>query len=130
MKKCLVLILLYTAGCISSHAERVKLISSAYEAIIFDDGINFEEAKTIAQRELIKQNVANIYDLSSPRELRDVSDLPNYEKYWFIAFQEKRAANIEFIFVVLVNKSNGKVKLADDFKEDKRWILEAALLDG
>ena len=130
MKKYLVLMILFAVGCMSTHAENIKLVSSQYEAVIFDDGISLEEAKIIAQRELIKQNLVKIYDLSNPKLLRNVSDLPNYEKYWFISFKEKKVATIEFIFIVLINKSNGKIKFANDFKEDKRWILEAALLGG
>ena len=130
MKRYFILLLLFTVGCVSTHAENVKLISSKYETVIFEDGINLEEAKVIAQRALIKKNVVQMYDLLNPTELKNVSDLPNYEKYWFISFEEKRTANIQYVFVVLINKNNGKVKFADDFTEDRRWILEAALLGG
>ena len=98
--------------------------------IIFNDGINAEEAKIIGQREMIKQNLVKFYNISDPKIVTNVTDLPHYEKYWFVSFKEKKIANIEFIFMAIINRDTGRVKFSDDFKEGKRWILEAALLGG
>jgi len=123
-------VLLLMTGCASSTTKSIKLVISTYDSVVFSDGISEEEAKIIAQRALIKQNLVKIYDLTDPKIVKDVSDLPNYDKYWFVSFREKKYSSIEFIFMALINKDNGKLKFADDYKESKRWILEAALLGG
>jgi len=127
-KKYLILIPLLISGCASSLAEDINLISSSYEAIVFDDGISLEESKVIAQNALIRQNSAEIYNLSRPQVVKDVSGLPNHQNYWFISFEEKKASRIPFIFTVIIDKQTGRVKFADDYAHGARWILEAALL--
>jgi len=122
--------LVFAIGCASTATKSIEIVSKNYDAITFNDGIDTQEAKVIGQRELIKQNLVKFYDIENPKIVTDVADLPNNEKYWFVSFQEKKKANIEFIFMAIVNRNTGKVKFSDDFKEDKRWILEAALLGG
>ena len=130
MKKYLSVMLLFAAGCASSSAVSIQAVAQSYETIIFNDGINVEEAKIIGQRELIKQNLVKFYDISDPKIVTNVTDLPHHEKYWFVSFKEKKVANIVYIFMAIINRDTGRVKFSDDFKEGKRWILEAALLGG
>ena len=130
MKKYVSLMLVLMIGCASASAKNIELVSKNYDAVIFDDGIDAQEAKVIGQRELIKQNLVKFYDILNPKVVTDVADLPNNEKYWFISFKEIKIANIEFIFMAIIDRNTGKVKFSDDFKEDKRWILEAVLLGG
>ena len=130
MNKYLSVILLFSAGCASSTTASIQAVAQSYETIIYNDGINAEEAKIIGQRELIKQNLVKFYNISDPKIVTNVTDLPHHEKYWFVSFKEKKIANIEFIFMAIINRDTGRVKFSDDFKEGKRWILEAALLGG
>ena len=117
-------------GCASTVAQNIETVSKNYDAVTFNDGIDAEEAKVIGQRELIKRNLVKFYDIENPKIVTDVADLPNNEKYWFVSFKEKKASSIEFIFMAIINRNTGKVKFSDDFKEGKRWILEAVLLGG
>jgi len=130
MKKYIGLMLLFLVGCTSTSAKNIAMVSSSYEKVIFNDGINAEEAKVIGQRELIKQNLVKFYDILDPRIVTDVTDLPHHEKYWFISFKETKMSSIEFIFMAIIHKDTGRVRFSDDYKEEKRWILEAALLGG
>ncbi|MBN1869553.1 MAG: hypothetical protein JW847_03135 [Candidatus Omnitrophica bacterium] len=127
-RKYLSLVLVFIIGCTTSLAENVKSISKRYEEVVAEDGISQEEAKTIAQKQLIKENVVDLYELSKPQILDDIADLPNHQDYWFIFFKEKRPSSIPFIFMVLIHQETGKIKFADDYNEEKKWILEAALL--
>lgn len=128
IQKHLILILLFTIGCASTIAEDIKTITDNYETVDFDDGIDLEESKIVAQKQLIKNNVVDIYELTEPQITEDVEDLPNSENFWFVFFEEKKPSSIPFIFMVIVNKENGKIKFADDYDEGNKWILEAALL--
>ena len=116
------------AGCATSSTDRIQSVSDHYKTIDFGNGISLEESKIVAQRQLIKKNVVDLYDLSNPQVDYDVSELPNHQNYWFIFFEEKQPASIPFIYMVVVNKKNGKIKFADDYNEGNQWILEAALL--
>ena len=128
MRKYLTFILLFTVGCTTSVQQKVKTVMDKYETVNFEDGIDLAEAETIAQRALAKQGLTDRYDIDHPRIARDISELPNHEKYWFISFKESKFSSIEYVFMVLIEKETGKVKFADDIQEDKKWILEAALL--
>ena len=130
MVKYFIILVLFAAGCTSSLAQSIQTVNNQYDAVVYDDGIDEEEAKTIGQRAIIKKNFVKIYDLSSPVIATNVSDLPNHEQYWFVSFKEKKVSNIEFVFMAVVHRETGRVKFADDFQEDKRWILEAALHGG
>ncbi len=116
------------AGCASSLTKEIESVSAQYATIAFEDGIGLKEAKLIAQQELIKQKLVDIYDLSLPQIARNVSTLPNYHNYWFISFKERKPDSIEFIFMCIIDKKNGRVKFSNDYPPSKQWILEAALL--
>ena len=124
----LLLLLVMVMGCATATTENVEAISDSYERIVFDDGITLEESKVIAQKQLIRKNVIDIYDFSKPQAALDVTDLPNHQDYWFVFFEETRPGNIPFIFMIVINKETGRVKFADDYNEGNQWILEAALL--
>lgn len=123
-----VVLLILLSGCITSSTDTIQTVTDQYQTIHYTDGIDLNEAKIIAQRELIKQNMVKIYDLANPVEYTNVSDLRNSDTYWFVCFKEKKVQNIEFIFMAIIHKATGEIKFSDDFKEDKRWILEAVMM--
>lgn len=127
-KHVLFVVVLLATGCASSSTGSIQAALDAYETVDFENGVDLSEAKIIARRELIKNNVADLYQFTKPLVDKDVEELPHHEDYWFIYFEEKRPGSIPFIFMVVVNKGNGRVKFADDYNEGNRWILEAALL--
>jgi hypothetical protein len=120
--------LLLVMGCATSSSDKMQSTLDSYETVVFDDGISLEESKIIAQRRLVRENVSDIYDMTKPRMLPDVTGFRNHQDYWFVFFEEKKPASIPFIFVILVNKENGTIKFSDDYNEGNQWILEAALL--
>ena len=128
MNKYLLGALVVLTGCSSSVVETSRSVLKGYETVVFEDGISLEEAKIIAQKGLIKANEVRIYDLAAPQVAQDVSDLPRHQDYWFISFKERKVVNIEYTFMVAVNKRTGDVKFAGDYPVENRWILEAALL--
>lgn len=119
---------LFFIGCASALVAESKAVLERYPTVVFDDGIALEESKLIAQRELIRQDEAALYDLPNPQVAADMADLPRYEEHWFILFNERGAWTDQYVFMVVINKKNGRVAFARDYTDDKRWILEAALL--
>lgn len=121
-------VLLFLAGCASAMRAESQSVLTRYQTVVFDDGISLEEAKLIAQRELIRQNEAAIYELSRPQIAAGVADLPRYQDHWFVFFDERSIVNIKYIFMVVIHKKTGGIKFAQDYAEEKRWVLEAAML--
>lgn len=119
---------LFFIGCASALVAESKAVLERYPTVVFDDGIALEESKLIAQRELIRQDEAALYDLPNPQAAADMADLPRYEEHWFILFNERGAWTDQYVFMVVINKKNGRITFARDYTDDKRWILEAALL--
>ena len=130
MRAVLLVLLVFFCGCTSSFTQDFLTVSSKYDAIVFSDGIDSAEAEIIAQRELVRKNLARVYGLSSPKKVTDVEDLPNHQDYWFISFKERNFKSIEYVFMTIIDRKTGKVKFADDYQLGKRWILEAVLLGG
>ena len=128
MEKYLIAFLFLMTGCVTSRQEQVKTVMDQYEALQYEDGVDLNEAKTIAQRELIKQHLTDRYALDKVKVVRDVSELPHHENHWFLSFHEINDTSIEYIFMVVIDKTSGKVKFADDIQDGKWWIIEAALL--
>lgn len=128
MKKFCVMIPLLLAGCTSAMRAESQSVLTRYKTVVFDDGISLEEAKLIAQRELIRQNEAAIYDLPRPQVAADVADLPRYQDHWFVFFDERSIVNIKYIFMVVIHKKTGSIQFAQDYAEEKWWVLEAAML--
>lgn len=128
MNKYILGALVVFTGCSSSAVVTSRSVLKAYETVVVEDGISLDEAKVIAQERLIKANEARIYDLAAPQVAGDVADLPRYQDYWFIFFKERTVANIEYMFMVAVDKKSGDVQYAGDYPVGNRWILEAALL--
>ena len=128
LKKFRVFIPLFLIGCASALVAESKAVLERYPTVVFDDGIALEEARLIAQRELIRQDQAARYDLPTPQAAADMAGLPRYEEHWFILFNERGAWTNQYVFMVVINKKNGRIKFARDYTDDKRWILEAALL--
>ena len=128
LKKFCVFIPLFLIGCASALVAESKAVLERYPTVVFDDGIALEEARLIAQRELIRQDQAARYDLPTPQAAADMAGLPRYEEHWFILFNERGAWTNQYVFMVAINKKNGRITFARDYTDDKRWILEAALL--
>jgi hypothetical protein len=128
MRKCLTIILLLAVGCTTSVKQKIKTVMDKYETVNYEDGVDWEEAEIIAQRALVRQNLADKYDLDNPKAVEEVDELPNYADHWFLAFKERMFSSIEYVFVVVIEKESGQVKFADDLQDEKWWILEAALL--
>ncbi|HBO96799.1 MAG TPA: hypothetical protein DE315_01685 [Candidatus Omnitrophica bacterium] len=128
MKRFCVIMSLLLAGCASAMMAQSQSVLDRYKTVVFEDGISLEEAKLIAQRELIREGEVAVYDLANPRVDAKAADLPRSREYWFVFFDEREAGSIKYIFMAAIHKKTGDVKFSQGYAEEKRWILEAALL--
>jgi len=128
LKKFCVLVPLFLIGCVSAMMAQSQSVLERYKTVVFEDGISLEEAKLIAQRELIREGEVAVYDLADPQVDAQVADLPRSQDHWFVFFDERETGSIKYIFMVVIHQRTGDVKFSQGYAEDKRWILEAALL--
>ena len=128
MKRFCVIMSLLLAGCASAMMAQSQSVLERYKTVVFEDGISLEEAKLIAQRELIREGEVAVYDLADPQVDAQVADLPRSQDHWFVFFDERETGSIKYIFMVVIHQRTGDVKFSQGYAEDKRWILEAALL--
>lgn len=128
MKKLCVIISLFLIGCALSLTAQIQSVLERYKTVVLDDGVSLDEAELIAQRELVRSGEAAVYDLASPRVAVNVADLPHSLGHWFIFFDEREAGSFKYIFMAVIDKKTGGVKFSQGYAEEKRWILEAALL--
>ena len=119
---------LFLIGCVSAMMAQSQSVLERYKTVVFEDGISLEEAKLIAQRELIREGEVAVYDLADPQVDAQVADLPRSQDHWFVFFDERETGSIKYIFMVVIHQRTGDVKFSQGYAEDKRWILEAALL--
>jgi len=120
-------IALIAVGC-STLSVKDQVIKD-YETIDLGapSGVTSEEAKVIAQKELIDRFLCQDFKLETPKLVEGPKDAPGIDKYWFVRFDETQRSSIPYILIVIVDKRNGKVHLVDDYPADKEWILEFAL---
>ena len=128
MKRFCVIMSLLLAGCASAMMAQSQSVLERYKTVVFEDGISLEEAKLIAQRELIREGEVAVYDLADPQVDAQVADLPRSQDHLFVFFDERETGSIKYIFMVVIHQRTGDVKFSQGYAEDKRWILEAALL--
>ena len=127
-KEFYIIITLFLTGCASLLMSESEAVLKRYPTVVFEDGISLEEAKLIAQRELIRRNEVAIYELAKPQIAANVADLSHSQNYWFVFFNERSSSDIKYIFMAVIDKKDGRIKFAEDYAEEKRWILEAGML--
>jgi len=118
----IICIALFFTGC----AANTEFINTNYEKINFDDGITLEEAKTIAQKQILITKPYDDHLILNPKVFRRFKDVPNSEDYWFISFDREEQDGIQKIFLVSINKKDGDIVYSRLYLPGEDWILHAA----
>ena len=117
MKRFCVIMSLLLAGCASAMMAQSQSVLERYKTVVFEDGISLEEAKLIAQRELIREGEVAVYDLADPQVDAQVADLPRSQDHWFVFFDERETGSIKYIFMAAIHKKTGDVKFSQGYAE-------------
>ena len=86
-----------------------------------------EQAKLIAQKELVDIALHRQYTLTEPTIMKDFEGVGRQELFWFVAFNEISRSTIPTVYMIVIEKSTGKIKFSKSYVLGKEWILEAAL---
>ena len=114
-------------GC-STPSVKDKVLSD-YDALVLSplSQITGEQARLIAQKELVGRYLDHEFDLESPKLVQGPEGVPGLDKYWYVKFDEIKRTIDRYIFIVIIEKTGGRVRFCDDYPEDKEWILESAV---
>lgn len=104
------------AGCQSVEGLREK-----YSRVAFGDGINFMEARTVAQQVMLNSPYTSSFDIFKPYILiNDATEA--YPNFWFVSFPPKDSlSNLEYL-VVIDKRSGGVIRQRSYAQEQKSQI--------
>jgi len=128
MKKLLYILPLiaYLWGCASS----IDYVLVDYEKVNLNDGVSAEEALLIGQKRIYDRKLYNQYVMDKPKLLTDFETLKSSDtdKYWFVAFTETRDPQLDVYYLMLIQKTDGKIIFSRSYNPESEWILEAFFL--
>lgn len=131
----LFIVLLAVAGCSSAQA-----IYDNYAKIVnVSDGVNEEEAKIMAQKQIIGTQEQRDYRVTAP-DIKNTPQAQKYPEYWFIVFGHNWFSPVstdplaktytelrETQYLVVINKKTGEIKFAGEWypkrANDFDWVF-------
>ena len=86
-------------------------INKGVARISYDDGINADEAKLIAKKNLVETPFLGWagFRIIAPSILNNV-DTRKYPQYWFVFFHPNMVIRREGGYLIVVDKRNGEIK--------------------
>ena len=104
---CFFLVIL--GGC-----KTVETVVREYQRVKYNDGINVEEAKLIAQNVMTESRYSSSYDVLDPELINTEATVP-YPNFWFISFPAQDEFS-KYGHVVVVDKLTGGVIRSSDYE--------------
>lgn len=119
----LILIIVSVSGCAS-----VKAIDTNYQKMVnVSDGVSAEEAKIIAQKEIISTYEQRAYRVTAP-DIKTTEQALKYPDFWFVAFGHNWLSPMstdalaktytelkEAVYVVVIDKKTGVIKFSGEW---------------
>ena len=114
------------SGCVTSKGP--DLIQQDYESVVFNDGITVEEAIFIAKKEAKDKTHPKEYLIEEPKVVTEFENVPHHEDYWFVSFPESDKSSVTNVYMVAMQKSDGKIVLSRNYVPENEWVLQAVFL--
>lgn len=117
------LVLIGLNGCAS-----VRAIEKNYQNMVdVKDGVNQQEAKIMAQKEIISTYEERAYRVTAP-DIRTTEEALKYPEFWFVVFGHNWLSPLstdalaktytelkETLFVVVINKKSGEIVFSGEW---------------
>lgn len=110
------LVVLFVAGCQSMEGVRQQ-----YKKVNFGDGINFIEAKTVAQNVMMQSPYTDSFDLFEPYIVMNSTTVAN-PNFWYISFPPRDPFSIMEYLVVIDKRSGGVIRQRSYAKDQQLQI--------
>lgn len=135
----IVLMIMLTAG-LTSCASREDIIKNYEEKVDYSDGVNFEEAKSIAKRKIIMTEEQRNYKVTAPAVLNTIY-AQKYSDYWFVVFGHNWLSPIstdpnaktytdlkEAQYLLVIHKTTGDIAFAGEYfpkrSQEFDWVFK------
>lgn len=127
---------MFAAGCAST-----KAINDNYNKMVnSSDGVTDQEAKIIAQKELVGTQQKRDYRVTAP-DIKSTPEALKYPAYWFVVFGHNWFSPMstdplaktyrelrEGMFLVVIDKNSGEIKFSGEWfpkrATDFDWIFD------
>jgi hypothetical protein len=107
---------LFSAGCQSVEGLREK-----YGRVAFGDGINFMEARAVAQHVMLNSPYTESFDIFKPYIMINAAT-EAYPNFWFVSFPPKDSLSSLEYLVVIDKRSGGVIRQRSYAQEQKSQI--------
>lgn len=97
------------AGC-----QSIENLNKKYQKVVYNDGINYKEAKLIAQQRMMKSVFTQKFSIFEPYVLLN-EETRQYANFWFVVFPPKDELS-PFQHIVVVDKVSGGVVRATNYR--------------
>lgn len=128
------------AVSLSACASREDIMKNYEERIDYSNGVEFQEAKIIAQRKIISVEEKRNYKITAPGVLNNAA-AKAYEDYWFVVFGPNWLSPIstdgsaktytqlkEARYLVVISKIDGQIVFAGEYfpkrSPEFNWVFE------
>ncbi len=132
--------MIIAAVSLSACATREDIMQNYEERVIYTDGVDFKEAKIIAQRKIISVDEKRNYKITAPGILNTDASRA-YEDYWFVVFGRNWLSPIstdenaktytqlkEAQYLVVIDKSDGQIVFSGEYFPKRSpefgWVFE------
>ena len=137
--KTIALMIMLMAG-LTSCASREDIIKNYEEKVNYVDGVNAEEAKSIAKRKIITAEEQRNYKITAPGILNNLYT-QKYSDYWFVVFGHNWLSPIstdpnsktytelkEAQYLVVIHKNTGDIVFAGEYfskrSQEFDWVFK------
>ena len=135
MNRILLIVLLAVAGCTTTEA-----VYKNYDTMVnLSDGVNAEEAKIIAQKNILNMQEKRNYRITAP-DIKTTPQAERYPEYWFVVFGHNWFSPIsmdptaktytelrETQYLVVMSKADGIIKFSGEWYQKRQndfdWIF-------
>ena len=135
-KTLLVVFVLAIGGCASTDA----IYQNYANLVDTSDGANEQEAKIIAQKEIIGMQQSRDYRITAP-DIKTTPEALQYPQYWFVGFGHNWLSPIstdpmaktytqlrETQYLVVIDKKTGEIKFSGEWYPKRRgdfgWVFD------
>jgi len=113
-------------GCATS--KEPDLVLQDFETVVFEDGLTLEEAIFVAKKELRDKTHKEDYLIDEPKVVTQFENVPHHDDFWFVSFQEAEKSVVPDVYMVAIQKEDGKIVFSRAYVPENEWVLEAFFL--
>ena len=122
----ILILALLLISCVSTKGP--DLVQQDYDTVVFNDGVTLEEAIFIAKKEVKDNTPPKTYNIDEPKIITEFESVPHNEDFWFVSFPEMEKSAVKDVYMVSLQKEDGKIVFSRAYVPENEWVIEAVFL--